>query len=155
MAKTAGAAFSAIMAAASRTYTRPAAGLLLGGGLPHRPHAQLIGGASSRPSSAAESCDTERVERPTSTSGPATRRASAAGHVALAHVHPVGAALSHKIGTVVQPEQRAMLGARPPEYAGGAHELGPRRCLVLQLHHVHAARTTLPLAAPRAPAAHR
>ena len=46
---------------------------------------------------------------------------------------------SSQVRPVVQPEQRAVLVAQPPEDGGRAHELGVARRLVAELDHVHPA----------------
>ena len=63
----------------------------------------------------------------------------ASRHVVLAHVHSVGGARLDQVRPVVQPEQRAVLVAQPPEHGGRAHELVVARLLVTELDHVHPA----------------
>ena len=54
-------------------------------------------------------------------------------------MHPVRPARVHQIGPVVQPEQRIVLVAQPPEHGGRADELVIARRLVAELDHVHSA----------------
>jgi hypothetical protein len=54
-------------------------------------------------------------------------------------VHAVGRARLDQIRPVVQPEERAVLVAQPPEDGGRAHELVIARRLVAELDHVHPA----------------
>ena len=101
--------------------------------------------------SAASSCAGECVDSPISTSSPTSAARLGGGHVVLAHVHAVGAARHGQVRPVVQPEQRAVLVAQPPEHGGRAHELVVARRPCRAAGPCPPRRRAPPRAAPRGP----